>query len=162
MPIEAYQHCPIEWLGVQVLVLPFIDPGVENVATPSASTPSYFKMRASEPIAGFKYLLTPQLELKRLSTFFYVQIEIVLVREVYAVYPRRIKAVRFCIFTLISFQIRVAMYIIHKACLVILADETEGAVGHLLVGRNVNGVVIVTVTVHIVGQHTRVIVAATP
>ena len=46
-------------------MLPLIDSGVENVAKPSASTPSYFKIRASLPIAGFKCLLTPQLELKK-------------------------------------------------------------------------------------------------
>jgi hypothetical protein len=32
IPIDAYQHWPIAWLGTNVLTLPLIAFGVENVA----------------------------------------------------------------------------------------------------------------------------------
>ena len=54
------------------------------------------------------------------------------------------------------------MHIVHKAGLVTLADEAELAVLYLLVGGDVQGVVVVAVAVHVVGHHVGVVVTATP
>ena len=35
IPIDAYQHWPIAWLGTQVLVFPLTALGVENTGYPS-------------------------------------------------------------------------------------------------------------------------------
>ena len=66
--MEAYQHWPSAKLGTQIFVFPLTADGVENTGYPSASVWSYFRMR---PLLreAFMTLLTPQLELKRLSTF---------------------------------------------------------------------------------------------
>ena len=50
----------------------------------------------------------------------------------------------------------------HKAVTVIIADEAELTVGHLLIRRYINHVILVTITVHIVAHKVRGVVATAP
>ena len=60
------------------------------------------------------------------------------------------------------FQIAVAVYIVHELLLVVFGLEAEQPVGHLLVGGDIQGVVVVSIAVHVVGCHVRIVVSAAP
>src|SRR5574344_606377 len=60
------------------------------------------------------------------------------------------------------FQITVTMYIIHETGLVIFAYKTEHIVLYLLVSRDIDGIIVVSVAVHVVRHDVRVIVSAAP
>ena len=92
----------------------------------------------------------------------YIELKVVLVAEVDAVYPWRIQAVTFSIFTLVILQVAVAVNIVHEASLVVFRYETEFTLFYLCIGWDVDSIVVVTVAVHIVGGHERVVVTATP
>ena len=66
------------------------------------------------------------------------------------------------ILTLMVAQVVVVVDVVHEAGLVALRCEAELVVGHLLVGRNVEGIIAVAVAVHVVRQHVRVLIATAP
>ncbi len=54
------------------------------------------------------------------------------------------------------------MNIIHETSLVVLRNEAELVVSNLLISRDIYSIVVVTITVHIVGSHERIVVTAAP
>ena len=91
-----------------------------------------------------------------------VQLEVVLVAEVKAVYPWRVNAVSLSILTLMLAQITIVVNIVHEAGLIVLTYKAEHVVSNLLICWNVKCIVSVTIAVHIVLHHVRVAVATTP
>ena len=85
-----------------------------------------------------------------------------LVAEVNTVNPWVVNAVAFCILALVFAQALVVVQEAHEAVLVVLRNETECAAFHFSIGRNINSVVVVTVAVHVVNSHVRIVVATTP
>ncbi|CQB90033.1 Uncharacterised protein [Chlamydia trachomatis] len=59
------------------------------------------------------------------------------------------------------FQIAIVMNIVHETSFVVFRNKTELFVSHLLVCWDVNGVKVISVTVHVVHCHKRVVVCAT-
>ena len=92
----------------------------------------------------------------------YDEREVMLVAQVDAVNPGVIQAVGLGILALMVLQVAVVVNIVHEAGLVTLTHEAELAVSDLLVGGDVQSVVVVTVAVHVVGHHVGVVVTATP
>ncbi len=76
--------------------------------------------------------------------------------------PRRINAVSLSVLALTLAQVLVVVDIVHEAVTVIIGNKTELLVGDLRVGRNVDCVVVVTVTVDVVDSHVRVVVTTSP
>ena len=85
-----------------------------------------------------------------------------LVAEVKSVNPRRIQAVSLCVLALVGAEVFVVVYVGQEAGCVILRHEAEFLVCNLLIGRDVDKVVVETVSVDVVGSHIRVVVAAPP
>jgi len=91
-----------------------------------------------------------------------VEFEIVLVAEVDAVDPWGVNTVGFGIFALMIFERLVGVHEVHETFAVVGGFETEVAIGHLLVGWNVDGIIEIAIAVDIVGSHVAVVVAAAP
>ena len=85
-----------------------------------------------------------------------------LVTDVHTVHPGAVQAVGLGIFALMVLQIAVSMYIVHEAGLVIFAGKAELAVLHLLVGGDIECIVSITITVHVILQHVGVVISASP
>ena len=86
--------------------------------------------------AGVKeveHILHVEAELQVVIGVAYVEAEVMLVGEVDAVYPRAVDAVCLGKFALMILQVVAAVYKVHEAHSVVLADEAEVAFGHLLV-----------------------------
>ena len=54
------------------------------------------------------------------------------------------------------------MDIIHEAVAAVGVDETELVLADLLICRNIDGIVSVAVTIHVVGEHVGLFVATSP
>ena len=85
-----------------------------------------------------------------------------LVAEINPVNPRGIHGVRLGIAALMLAHVFVLVEIIHETVTVAGADKTELVGSHVLVSRNINGVIGVTITIHIVGEHIGLFVSTLP
>ena len=92
----------------------------------------------------------------------YVELEVVLIAKVDAVYPWRVNTVRLCVLTLVLAHVRIVVNEIHETLSIVVSNKTELLVSYLLIGWNVESIVVITITVDIVGQHPTVVVATTP
>ena len=88
--------------------------------------------------------------------------EVVLVAEVNPVNPRRVNGVGLSVATLMLAHVLVLVDIIHEAVAAVSVDETELVVIDLLICRDIDGIVGVTVTIHVVGEHVGLFVATPP
>jgi len=90
-----------------------------------------------------------------------VELEVMLEADVNTMYPRIVDTVTLGILTLVAAQVVILVHIVHEAIAVVVTDETEQTVLHLRVGWDVESIVVVTVTVHVVDSEVRVVEATT-
>ena len=90
------------------------------------------------------------------------EVEVVLVTKVNAVYPWAVNAVTLGILTLMLLQVAVVVKISHETVLIVLRNETELTISNLLIGWDIDSVVVVAVAVHVRNSHVRVVVTSTP
>ena len=93
-----------------------------------------------------------------------VELEVVLVAEVHTVNPRRIVAVSLSILALMLLEITVVVQESHEAIQDVLGLETEVSCAHtyLVVARDVDGIIVEAVAVHVVLCHEAVVGVAAP
>ena len=101
-------------------------------------------------------------ELEKVSCVSSLHLEVVGKTEVKSVCPRRVNAVSLCILALVLAEILVNMNEVKETLSIVWRYESEVTVSNLLICRDVDEVVVVTVTVHIVNEHVRVVVTASP
>ena len=91
-----------------------------------------------------------------------IQFEVMLVTEIKTMNPWVIHAVAFRVFSLMLAKIFVLVHKIHETVTVILRDKAEFIVLNLLVGRNINCVIVPTIAIHIIHHHVRIFITSSP
>ena len=85
-----------------------------------------------------------------------------LVAEVDPVDPRRVNRIWLCVLALALAEELGVVDIVHEAVAAVSIDKTELVGRNLVIGRDVDGIVGITVTIHVIGEHIRVVVSSAP
>jgi len=117
---------------------------------------------APTAVEEVQQVLDIEAELENIVGILNLYAEVMLVAEVYAMNPRRINTVCLGILALMLAQVLVVVDVSHEAGSIVIGHETEVTIADLSIGRDVDSVILVTIVVHVIGEHVRVVVTTPP